>query len=211
MSSVATRLPLDEAVVIADELVGLLDDVCEQVTVCGSIRRLRASIGDIDLITVPRTVPLLDMFGPTDGTLNLLNFRLDELCGQQVIHQARRADGAIAGWGPRLRKFTFKGVNVQCQSAPADSLGMWVLIRTGPAAYVHAFVTPRGSRAVIRDSNGSMLAHRDGVLPAGFTVERDPDLGGFRLHRAHLFVETPTEASVYAALNIPYIEPWERR
>jgi hypothetical protein len=85
---------------------------------------------------------------------------------------------------------------------------MWVLIRTGPANYVHAFVTPRGQKAWIRDREGNVTGYRPGMLPPGFSIPKD---SGFQLHRAHQFVPRPTEASVYEALGRPYLPPEHRR
>jgi DNA polymerase/3'-5' exonuclease PolX len=206
--SEGARLPLAEASTIAEELVTLLEPATERLTVCGSIRRRAQTVGDIDLVTIAKWSPVKGLFGDADGSVNDLNFLLDELCGQQVIHQARKSNGHLAGWGPTSRKFTFRGLQVQCQQAEPDTFGMWVLIRTGPAYYVHAFVTPRGQKAWIRDREGNVTGYRPGMLPPGFSIPKD---SGFRLHRAHQFVPTPTEASVYEALGRPYLPPEHRR
>lgn len=206
MSAVAARLPLADAIMLADELVGLLDSSCEQITVAGSIRRQDATVGDIDLVAVPTMAPVADMFGATAGHVNVLNYRLDNLCGEQVIHQARRDDGKLVGWGPRLRHFTFHDVKVQCQSVEPDVYGMWLLIRTGPSDYSHAFVTHQGQQAALRNRDGQVTGYRPGLLPPGWSIE-----DGFRLHRAHVFIPTPTEQSVYAALGRPYPPPEHRR
>jgi len=211
MSAVSERVPLAVARELADELVDLIGSSCEQVYVCGSIRRQQPTVGDIDIVAVPMLAPATDMFGGLTGYVNLLNFRLDDLCGQQLLRQGRRADGRLAGWGPRLRCAVYGDLRVQVQSVEADVLGMWMLIRTGPADYAHAFVTPSGTSAGIRNAEGVVTDYRPGLLPPGFSVERSPEHGGFRLHRAHLFVPTPTEASVYEALGRPYIPPEDRR
>ena len=200
------RLPYEQACSIAEELVDLLAPHCEKLQVCGSIRRNAITCGDIDLVAVPKLAPIAGLFGPSDGHVDVLNAELDELCGRQVIHQARRSDGKIAGWGPKLRKLTFRNMPVQIRHAESDNLGLVVLIATGPAAYSHAFVTPRGTRAAIRSADGTILAYRNGMLPPGWSVEK-----GFRLHRAHIFVATPTEEHVYDALGWRYTDPEDRR
>jgi DNA polymerase/3'-5' exonuclease PolX len=205
------RVPLARATELADELVDLLGSSCEQIHVCGSIRRQAPTVGDIDIVAVPKLAPVHDMFGTPTGNLNVLNYRLDDLCGEQVIRQGRRADGRLAGWGPRLRCAVYGGLRVQVQSVEADCLGMWLVIRTGPADYSHAFVTPSGTHCAIRDKHGVVTDYRPGLLPPGFSVERSPELGGFRLHRAYLFVPTPTEASVYEALGREYLPPEKRK
>jgi DNA polymerase/3'-5' exonuclease PolX len=211
MSVTDTRIPLAKATELADELVGLLGSSCEQVHVCGSIRRQRPTVGDIDLVCVPKLAPVADMFGIPTGNLNVLNYRLDDLCGEQVIRQGRGDDGKLVGWGPRLRCAVYGGMRVQVQQCEADNLGMWLVIRTGPADYSHAFVTPSGTSCAIRDSAGNVVDYRPGLLPPGFAVTRSPEHGGFRLHRAYLFVPTPTEASVYEALGREYLPPEARR
>ncbi|HXJ30605.1 MAG TPA: hypothetical protein VNG35_08200, partial [Gemmatimonadales bacterium] len=109
MSQAVERVPLAVARELADELVDLIGSSCEQLHVCGSIRRQAPTVGDIDLVAVPMLAPLTDLFGATDGHVSVLNHRLDNLCGEQVIRQARRPDGGIAGWGQKLRKFIFHG------------------------------------------------------------------------------------------------------
>jgi len=203
--SVGTPYALDVAEPIALELVAQLVDVCERIDVAGSIRRRRATVRDIDLVAVPKMMTMLDMFGEMTSTgIDLLGMRLDELCGQQIIKQWRGKDNRTC-WGPRLKRGAYRGVDVQIQSYGADSLGLALLIRTGPAAYAHAFVTPRSQMAILRDRDGKKVGERPGMLPPGFTIEQ-----GFRLHRAGGFVPTPEERDVYDALELDYIPPTAR-
>lgn len=202
-----TRLAYSTGAAIAESLVDLLAPSCERLQVCGSIRRRAETIGDIDLVAVPKLSPIVGLFeGPPSGHVNVLNHQLDELCGQQVIRQARRADGKIAGWGDKLRKFVYRGLPVQCRQATAETFGMVVLIATGPASYSHAFVTPRSQQAALRNHDGTVIAYRQGLLPAGFSVA-----SGFVLHFAHQPISTPDEAAVFEALGWAYLDPWERR
>lgn len=83
---------------------------------------------------------------------------------------------------------------------------MHVLIRTGPADYTHAFVTPRSQTALLRDKDGHVVGTRPGTLPPGFEIK-----DGFRLYRAGGLVPTPNERDVYDALDLPYVDAWRRR
>lgn len=65
--------------------------------------------------------------------------------------------------------------------------GAWLLIRTGPAAFNKAIVTP---------------TWQGGLLPSGFEWK-----DGFKLHRFGGRVDTPTEESVFEALGLEYKAP----
>jgi hypothetical protein len=55
--STATRIPLTQAVTIAEEVCTTLRPFCARLEVAGSIRRRRDSIGDLELVAIPKMVP----------------------------------------------------------------------------------------------------------------------------------------------------------
>ena len=74
----------------------------------------------------------------------------------------------------------------------------WILaIRTGPAAFSNALVTPRG--ATTKSGRRGLLPERYAARD-GWLVER---LSGQR-------IETPDESDVFRLLELEYREPWER-
>lgn len=188
--SEGTRLPLAEASEIAEDLVALLLPSCERLEVCGSIRRQAPTVGDIDIVAIPRGEPIEDMFGETSALADVLSHTLNELCGQQVIRQARRADGAVQGWGPRLKHAVYQGLKVQVQSVDPECLGMWMVVRTGPEQFSKWIVTARSA---------------GGGRPPGIEV-RD----GFRLYRHGGLVTNPDEQSVFDTYGLAYIPATDR-
>lgn len=207
MSATPTRVPLSEAHAIAVELYGRLAPFCERLDICGSIRRRAPEVGDIDLIAIPKHEPIPDLFGSTTGHLDLLDHQLDELCGSGILPQARRPDGGPIGWGKRLKHAVYEGMRVQIQSAAPECYGMWMLIRTGPAAYAHQWVMTVDREFAVRSrATKRVTEYRSGLLPRGWSVE-----DGFKLHRAHIFVPTPEEQDVFDAVGRPYLPPEHRR
>ena len=99
MSSTATRLPYDTASTAAGSLSVLLADVCESIMVAGSIRRRAETVGDVELVAVPKimTYEQFDLFGETVKTtkLDLLWSRLDTLADDGVIVKRPRSDGKL--------------------------------------------------------------------------------------------------------------------
>ena len=53
MSATETRVPLETAAKIAEDLASLLRPVCERVEIAGSIRRGCPTIGDIEIVVIP--------------------------------------------------------------------------------------------------------------------------------------------------------------
>ena len=49
------RFPRKDALAVARQCVELLAPVCEQLKVCGSLRRRRETVGDVEIVFVPRT------------------------------------------------------------------------------------------------------------------------------------------------------------
>jgi DNA polymerase/3'-5' exonuclease PolX len=207
MSATATRMPLAAATAIATELVALLADCCLRIELCGSIRRTRPDIGDIDLIAIPKTEPVTDpMFGERTGqTLDVLDARCDELWAAGVLEQRLDAAGHRR-WGPKSKRMSFRGLGVDLNAVEPSTLGVWMAIRTGPAIFSHRLVTPRSQR--IRIEGVDDLKRPFGLLPPGFTF---PKGSGFALHRFGGRVATPEEADFFAAIGLPYVAPERRR
>jgi DNA polymerase/3'-5' exonuclease PolX len=191
MSSATTRVPLGVARKIADELVAFLAPACARIEIAGSIRRERPDIGDIDLVCSPTIErEAAGLFGDEFTERDLLH----DLCCRRAdegILERRRDKNDRATWGPNLKRALFCGLSVDLQAVTDPSVwGAWYLIRTGPAEFNKALVTP---------------VWQGGKMPAGFDWH-----SGFQLHRYGGRVETPTEAAVFDALGYVYQEPHER-
>lgn len=179
------RLPLAEAEWLASELLGWLSPACEQLVVAGSIRRRKATIGDIELVGVPATVDRTDLFGEP-----ILDSRLDRILAGMIPqrltwHPTRPANG------DRLKRLWVPShaITVELWLAQPDNLGNILAIRTGDAGFSHLLVTARAHGGLMPDG----MRHDDG-----------------RLWREGQQVPCPTEAHLFAALNLPLVPPVQR-
>lgn len=192
MSATTTRLARSEAVTLAWELLGLLSPYCERIEIAGSLRRQRPTVGDIELVCLPRFGPASrDLFNEQieDG-VNLLDLECDRLFVEGTFGKRYDKNGRPR-WGSGLKWATYRDVAVDL--FPVISPAQWgvdFLLRTGSAAFSKRLVTPI-------EQGGWMprnLYCREGAL---WTTD------GHRLI-------TPTEESVFAFIGRPYIAP-ERR
>jgi len=200
MSSTATRLPYDTASTAAGSLSVLLADVCESIMVCGSVRRRAETVGDVELVAVPRimTYEQFDLFREIvkTTTVDLLFARLDALADDGLIVKRQRSDGKLV-WGPHAKALSYDGIPFDLYTPEKERAGWIVLVRTGPAAFARQLVVEVGTLTKDR---------RPGLMPPtvravnGWLVDR---VSGRRL-------ETPTERDAFAALKLEYLEPWER-
>ncbi len=62
-------MKLPEALSIANNIVDLLRPHCDIINIAGSIRRLKAEVGDIEIVCLPKKIVLKDMFGYDEGVI----------------------------------------------------------------------------------------------------------------------------------------------
>ena len=172
------RIPLADAEAIAVRVLEHLAPLCERIEIAGSIRRRKPEVGDIELVAIPRT--LADMFGDPLPEHALDTFEYSAIGRLEMGGHKYKKVGLTEG--SQLDLFIV---------TPPAQWGVQFLIRTGPAEYSHAFVTPKWQGGLLP----SHLQVKDGAIQNRSTGE---------------IIETPEEADVYNLLGLPFVEPEKR-
>lgn len=186
------RISLAQAEQLAAELLEDFTPYCERIAVVGSIRRRRLTIGDLEILAVPVLLRETDLFGEYTGeAVSLLDDRCRHLLTTGELQHRPDKNGHNA-FGSRYKRLSYRGVGLDlfCVLQPAQ-WGLLSIIRTGSADFSHRLVTP---------------IEQGGWMPAGM-ICRDGSLWCLRTGQA---LPTPDEASVFAAIGRPYVEPWDR-
>lgn len=203
--STGTRLKRETARQVAERLTKLLDPVCERLEVAGSLRRQEATVGDIELVCIPKVEHLpaqMGLFGEKSPgeTVSQLDKRLAHLIAANTI--VTRPPGAPSdfrqAWGDRYKKVfvTLDGlpptrlsrlVQVDLFITTPESWGAIFVIRTGPAEFSHDLVSHILYRTPYRQQDG-LLVRKDGG-----TV-----------------VPTPEEEDYFKAVGLLYVPPEKR-
>ena len=172
-----------EAIQKAERLRASLEPFCRRIEIAGSVRRQKTEdIKDIELVAIPISNQLFDMFGnPTEGA-NLL-----ELAIPQFAHNYR---ATTTKNGEKYKAIIFPdATKLDLFIVTPDTWGVQFALRTGPADYSHWLVTPK---------------NKGGALPSYAKVE-----GGRVLVHGEK-IETPEEADFFKFLDIPMREPKDR-
>lgn len=191
MSATTSRLPRTEATALAWELVSLLSPVCERIEIAGSLRRGRETIGDIELVCIPRYgAASRDLFNEViEPGVNLLDLECDHQFTLGTLGKRYDKNGRPR-WGSGLKWATFRDVAVDLFPviAPAQ-WGVDFLLRTGSAAFSQRFVTP---------------VEKGGLMPKGMYCAQGA------LWRDGVRLETPEEEDCFRAIGLRYVEPSAR-
>ena len=198
--STATRIPRAEAVEIANRFIGLLEGAYERLEIAGSIRRRLPTVGDLEIVAVPRLIVTeeRDMFGEVIGSepVDLLAARMTLLLDKGRVQQRARSDGKFF-WGPSAKYLTFEGASIDLFTPEADRFAWILALRTGPADFSNALVTHQGMRT---------RTGRKGLLP---DIYRSRD-GWLTWRTSGERIVTREEKRLFEILSLPWQEPWER-
>lgn len=131
------RLPLRQAKSLADKVVATLDPACYRIEVAGSVRRGKATVGDLEVVCIPaRGFGLFPhQAGPS---------RLDALL-DQLLREGRLQRPAKPCNGERQKRFIVSSCGVQLDLFITDAVrwGVTLALRTGPQAFSRSLVVPR--------------------------------------------------------------------
>jgi DNA polymerase/3'-5' exonuclease PolX len=158
MSSSTDRFPLAQAEAIAVGVMEQLDPHCEVISLAGSIRRQRPTIGDIEIVCVPK---------PYDASLLFCSGIAT------VVNQWEKVRGELPC--KYTQRILPEGVRLDLFMVHPDGYGLQRAIRTGSADWCHQVLARAWVRAGYH-SEGGLLRRADGsVVP----VRTEPEL--FRL------------------------------
>jgi DNA polymerase/3'-5' exonuclease PolX len=148
MSSATTRRPLAEAQAVADEIVAQLTPHCERIGLAGSIRRQRPTIGDIEIVCIPRpyeSAPLL-----RSGIA-------------LVVEQWEKVRGELpCKYTQRLLP---RGMKLDLFMPDPRGYGLQLAIRTGSADWCRQVLAPAWVRAGYRSKDGLLRDPAGRIVP----------------------------------------------
>lgn len=175
-------MPLDYAAAVAKGFVALVSEACVQVHIAGSVRRRMPECHDIEIVYQPRMIEVGrkggDLFRPSEPVMGS--------AVRPVLLSAFESGLLAKGprFGPKYQQVQFGGVSVDLFSAPAESLGWILVLRTGPKEWLLRLLVALRTQGVTAESG--------------------------RLYRGIQPIPTPTEHEVFAAAGLPFVAPEDR-
>ena len=167
------------------------DIECQTVQIAGSIRRGRPVCNDVDIVVIPEVIEERDMFGTVIKSTNLLH----EFLKQYVAANATRANAPKFQSGGEV---VGKSVILQL---PKCQLDLWFAT---PETFATRLMWRTGSR-----EHNIWLASRALRMGMKWNPYEGLMMGAVGSDEGRL-QRFETETALYAALDLPFIEPQNR-
>jgi DNA polymerase/3'-5' exonuclease PolX len=155
VSSTANRLSLAAAQHIAVGVMQQLEPHCEVISLAGSIRRDRPTIGEIEIVCVPRPYHASPLFCSGIAT---------------VVNQWEKVRGELPC--RYTQRILLEGIKLDLFMVELDGYGLQRAIRTGSADWCRTVLAPAWVRAGYH-SKGGLLRRADGTVASART---EPEL-----------------------------------
>ena len=171
------RLPRETVLPVATRLYRALEPACDKIMIAGSLRREKATVGDIEIVAVPSLLLIPDMFGdlipqPQPSRLTAVLKRLEQE-GVLCWPERNKANG------PSLKRYLVPeiGINVELYLCDEDEYGYIAMIRTGDADFTRLMMTDwahGGLKPAHIDCKGGAKVMRNGrAIPLVIQSERE--------------------------------------
>jgi len=191
MSGDKRRWPYQEALAVASALVEELESRCERIAIAGSLRRRKPTVGDVELVFVPKEVQRPapgELFGEYTVPVDLVEERLQELLAAGVLEKRLSVKGRPS-WGAqnRLAVHVASGMPVDLFATTSRCWHNYLVCRTGSA-----------------ESN-----LRIAIAAQRMGWKWHPYADGFET-RTGQWRRVTCEEDVFRLVGLPYLEPHER-
>jgi DNA polymerase/3'-5' exonuclease PolX len=192
--STGYKTSLAKATRIADAFLTLITDVTAA-EICGSIRRQRPTVGDIEIVCLPEN-------------RGKLLARLDGLVAEGTCRKATYGDSLRHRWGDTYRGLMFEGVKIEVFCAVPENHGFIRWLRTGPAeANMHVMTRMQQENWPVRFREG--FAWHDAAGGASHKLDASDEQSIF----AFLGIDyvTPENRSVPAYIRVCDVRPTDEQ
>lgn len=152
---------------IADELLVLMKQHFVKYEVCGSIRRRKPDVGDIDIVAIPKS-----SYSIGEETLSELIKKIDPKGAEEAKKLGKSAAKRFLN-GELVKRFEFNSMSVDLYLADEKTFGTLVLIRTGSKEHnikltsiarqkgLKLFASGKGLCEIDRDENITKIISTD--------------------------------------------------
>lgn len=201
------KFPAELAKEVLRELLPALKPACELredsspwLLVCGSLRRRKAEVGDVEIVYVPKQGMVKEGLFEQPG--NLFDAALSEMLKSRILQPRLNSKGQVM-WGPKnkLALHVESGLPLDFFAIKIPDFWNYVVCRTGSAE---------------NNIRLAQSAQERGLkwLPyyGGFQVT-DPVCASAAVGRSLYtgqVIAARTEPDVFSLAGLPYLEPWER-
>lgn len=178
-----TELKLAQALPLAEKIKDALSPACERIEIAGSIRRRQATVGDIELVAIPKLCPALEaqlsLFDEPPKLVSALDMLLEKLLIEKWRFTRTKN-------GPAAKTFLFERDNeehpiqIELYLCRPENWGYIFALRTGPGDFNRAWVTQQC---------------KDGLLPNRYSFS------GGMLHKDGQAIPTPEEGDVFSLIG----------
>lgn len=183
------RYPLAEARSVGEFLVEKLLPYVDRIELAGSIRRRRPTVGDVEILFIPKFAPVtVDLFGGT-APVSLADRAIDTMVDLGILQRRPNVLGNVS-WGKlnKLAVHTATGIPVDLFATTPDAWFNYLVCRTG------------GEKSNIRVAS---YARRRGY-------QWNPYESGFTKLTTGKVFPMESEAAVFEFVNLQCVPPWER-
>jgi DNA polymerase (family 10) len=173
-------LNLEDAKFLAEKVCLVLQPLCDEIEVAGSVRRGKSEVGDVDIVALPKAV---DLPGGLCGVVKVDPSTVwKNLFPKALVKSGLKLEVS----GKELHRFSFpSGLQVDVYRARPETWGVILLIRTGSKEHNVKLCT-------LARSKGLMLSASQGVI------------------ENHNIVACRTEEGIFSALGLKFVEPKDR-
>lgn len=184
------KLPLEEVLPKAVHLKALLEPYCQRIEIAGSIRRKKPTVGDIEILYIPKSG-----FALMEG--DLMETEVEDLCEEFVktllkdgTMELRRKSDDTTAFGKRVKLLRFRA----CQT-PVD------LFRCTPPEWANNLLSRTGGK-----DNNILIA--SSALKIG--LEWLAFGSGFLNTQTREIIPVSCEEDAYRIVNLPFQPPENR-
>jgi len=179
---------------VATQIVEALEPVCERIAIAGSLRRCEKTVGDIEIVYVPKYATGKPPGELVESTIDLSLAKIWDLVNAGVLVRRQNTNGADT-FGPRnkLMRHVQSTIPVDLFATDERSWANYLVCRTGPAAFNIRVAT-----------RARALGWKWHPYDAGFSRAR---CGGELIE----WQVIRSEEQLFEFLGWPYRQPWERK